>query len=169
MTLLISQECVVSVMFRFASVLVFWGALAQAAFATPEDYCAAYARDFADAGLASPEIWQQRYDNASSVCMYQFTPQTNIVAKPQKSEPKLQPRVKAKIIVAAKPKPMERLTEPDALVEPVANTPVAKLEPGSAEWLDYCARKYVSFSREKGTYVGKSGAERKCLVTADFK
>ena len=155
--------------FSSAGIMIFLGSMAQGALANPIDYCAAYARDFADAGTTSPEIWQQRFENASSACIYQYTPQATAVAKPQKSLPKLQSKAKPKIELAAKPKPIERETEPDPLVEPVANAAPIKLEPGSEAWQDYCARKYVSFSREKGTYVGKSGTERKCLVTADFK
>lgn len=154
-----------------ASVLIFFGITAQVVLASPEDYCAAYARDFADAGKSSPEAWQQRFENASSACLYQYTPQSIVVSKPQKPKPKLQPGVKPKIELAAKPKPIERASNPDPVVEPVATSSATrpKLEPGSEAWIDYCARKYVSFSREKGTYVGKSGVERKCLVTVDFQ
>jgi BA14K-like protein len=43
------------------------------------------------------------------------------------------------------------------------------LQPGSPAWVDYCKRKYVSFNEAKGIYLSKTGIERKCLVTADFK
>ncbi len=160
--------------------------LAQPAFADVQDYCAAYARDFADLRPKDRDIWQQRYDNANADCIEQFTGETVVAAKPMKAKKK--PPAAPKPVAApagasteaiptastskAKPKPVASVAAAgdapaEAAPKPQAAKP--KLTAGSPEWLDYCARKYTSFNREKGTYLSKTGVERKCLVTADFK
>jgi hypothetical protein len=157
--------------------------LAQPAMADVQDYCAAVARDFADLRPKDRDIWQQRYDGANADCVEQFTSAPVIAA--------VQPRAKKKVVAVkpsapvvagaapVEPKAKKKVKQPSAEVatvegavaEPTAKVVSAKTKPapGSAEWLDYCARKYTSFNREKGTYLSKTGVERKCLITADFR
>ena len=152
-----------------------WGGSYEIALATPEDYCAAYAVDFANAGPEDQGIWQRRFDNASNDCRAQYTaPKSEpVVAAVKAKKP-------AKVVAAAKPKPklktvvtpasiktkdVKKVAVEEIVVPAAAKKPV----PGSPEWLDYCKRKYVSFDEKKGTYLSKSGIERKCLITADFK
>jgi BA14K-like protein len=146
--------------FVFSLCVVF--ALALPTAADVADYCAAYARDHADQGAREKLIWQKRYDNALQTCGEQFSFQEPIavIKKPKKQV------VKA---VAEKPKPVLKTKPPSEAPAPqpkkVASIP--KLKTGSPEWMKYCKTKYVSFNEAKGTYLSKTGIERKCLVTAD--
>lgn len=154
--------------------------LAQPAFADVQDYCAAVARDFADLRPKDRDIWQQRYDNANSDCVEQFSPAPLTASKSPNVQKKSVAVVPSKpqpvaTKVATKPKLKKPTTEVATVdgttAEPTAKADVAKPKPvpGSPEWQDYCARKYTSFDKAKGTYLSKTGVERKCLVTADFK
>lgn len=153
---------------------------AQPAFADVQDYCAAVARDFADLRPKDRDIWQQRYDNANADCVEQFSAAPLTAAIP--------PKLIKKPVAVAPPKPQpvaaevatkKKLKKPSAeiatvegtTVEPTAKANVTKPKPvaGSPEWLEYCARKYTSFDKAKGTYLSKTGVERKCLVTSDFR
>lgn len=159
--------------------------LSQPAFADVQDYCAAVARDFADLRPKDRDIWQHRYDDANADCIEQFSSVPTVAV--------VQPKVK-KMVVAAKPSaPKPVAVEPAPVktklksnvkkpvvdvatvegttVEPTAKATAAnpRPTPGSPEWLNYCAHKYTSFNRDKGTYLSKTGVERKCLVTSDFK
>jgi BA14K-like protein len=153
---------------------------AQPAIADVQDYCAAVARDFADLRPKDRDIWQQRYDNASADCIEQFSAPALTAAAPPK------PRKKLVAVAPSKPQPVaskvipkpkskkpttEVATVEGTTAEPTAKADVAKPKPvvGGPEWLDYCTRKYTSFDKKKGTYLSKTGVERKCLVTADFK
>lgn len=133
--------------------------LVAAAQATPADYCAAYARDFADTGTKDEAVWRGHYDAAEKQCLEQYA---GLADGP------------AAAPAPAKPKPpAPRRVQAVAVVDnamPAAAKPAAKpdLEPGSDAWNDYCARKYTSFNRATGTYQSHTGVERKCLVTADF-
>jgi hypothetical protein len=144
-------------------------AATTAAQAAPQDYCRAYAIDFADTAKRGSAWWQQRYDDAEKACLLQFTfdePEPEVAAAPKK-------------VAKAKPKPqaIPVATEPAAddvaaaVVEPAAAAPRRKpnLKEGSEAWLDYCTRKYTSFNKKTGTYTSRTGVERKCLVTADFQ
>jgi BA14K-like protein len=136
--------------------------VAAPAFAAKSDYCAAYARDFADARTKDKPIWQHKYDIALASCM----------AEPKKAEA-VKPATPKK--VAVKPKP-EVIIPPEPVPETVkvetppykdVSTPrSAKPEPGSDAWNKYCTKKYSSFDIKKGTYTSRTGVERKCLVTA---
>ncbi len=130
--------------------------MAAPANATKADYCAAYARDFADARATDKALWQHKFDIAQASCM---------------APPKPVPVVK---IVAPKAKPkiqevMEIPPEPTPDPVPVIEKPTIKLrlvlEPGSAAWNVYCGKKYTSFNPVTGTYKSRTGVERKCLVT----
>ena len=142
--------CITAVLFCFA--------MAAPANATKADYCAAYARDFADARATEKAIWQHKYDIAQASCM---------------TVPKAAPVVK---IAAPKPKPVVREVveippepTPDPVPAPIIEKPAKKLrlvlEPGSAEWNVYCGKKYTSFNPTTGTYKSRTGVDRKCLVT----
>jgi BA14K-like protein len=133
-------------------------ALATPVLANKADYCAAYARDFADARSKDKPIWQHKYDIALAACN----------AEPQKAEvTKPAPVVK---------KPVIKVKAPPAIVPPIPPEPVVveapkikptkaeKLEAGSPAWNDYCSKKYTSFNVKTGTYTSKTGIERKCLV-----
>jgi BA14K-like protein len=39
------------------------------------------------------------------------------------------------------------------------------LVPGSADWNIFCANKYASFNKTKGTYKSFTGVDRKCIVS----
>ncbi len=155
--------------------------------ATPEDYCAAYAVDFANVGPDDQAIWQERFDNASKDCLIQYTTPKS----PPKLEAKVNTKLKVKpVAVAVKiKKPAKVVAVRKVLAKPIV-TPVAikskdvkkvaaaevkivsevkKPAPGTPAWIEYCTRKYVSFDAAKGTYLSKTGLARKCLITADFK
>ncbi len=141
--------------------LLFVGSIVMASEARADvtDYCAAYARDFADHVKKQDVEWQTRYDNSEASCLARFS---NDAAPAPMAKPKLQ-----KAISKQPPKvPPAAPVEEQAPAAPIAQS-VAKLEPGSAEWTAYCRKKYVSFDASKGTYLSKTGVERKCLVTAE--
>jgi BA14K-like protein len=123
--------------------------------ATPQDYCAAYARDFADKGTA--DQWQVRNENALKDCLLIALPATT--AEPKKI-------TKPKIVETKKSKqPSKSVAKPAGIEKPKQSKPI--LQVGSEAWLNYCDKKYASFDRTKGTYESFSGVERKCLVTAE--
>jgi hypothetical protein len=146
----------------FAAGLVVASVSAQAGI---EDYCAAYARDIADEISAQSPNWQRRHDNAEQACLFRFT------AEEAQPEPRPIKR-KAKAVVAIKPPPapepvaVTQADEPAEEPKPAAAKTKPKLKVGSAAWINYCKKKYVSFDAEKGTYKSKTGVVRKCLVTA---
>jgi BA14K-like protein len=117
-------------------------------FATPAmadkpAYCAAYARDFADARSHEKPMWQHKYDIALQACLGPPAPTIIKVVKP------------------AKPKKVET---PIAVDEPLPKP--TQLVAGSEDWNTYCANKYTSFNPKTGTYMSKTGVERKCVVSA---
>ena len=123
---------------------------ANPALATKIDYCAAYARDFADAQSLDKTFWQHKYDIANEACLAEpkVTVQT-INAKPKSKKPKTGPQITS---------PAEPQTTP------TASTNKLKLEPGSENWNTYCANKYTSFNPKTGTYTSRKGVARKCIV-----
>lgn len=129
--------------------------------ATVADYCAAYARDFADHVEKQNPQWQHRYDNAEASCTLRFTTDEKPVVKTKQKTKQVGDKKPAtpKVVVATEP---ETKPEPQQLAKAAP-----KLLQGSPEWTDYCKKKYVSFNEAKGTYLSKTGIERKCLVTAD--
>lgn len=133
------------------------------AHASVADYCAAYARDFADLVKKQDPQWQRRYENAEKSCMFRFTSaeKPTVIEKP-----------KTKKVVSKKTPPPAPAASPELYgdadppsVKAVKVKP--KLVAGSPEWNAYCKKKYVSFNAANGAYLSKSGKERKCLVTAD--
>jgi BA14K-like protein len=131
--------------------------------ATVPEYCAAYARDFADHVKKQDPQWQRRYDNAEAFCLFRFT---------SESKPPAKTRIKKAAVKTPPPPPLAPVEvaapEPAPEPAPAKTTKVKpKLVAGSPEWTDYCKKKYVSFNEAKGTYLSKTGKERKCLVTAN--
>jgi BA14K-like protein len=129
--------------------------------ATVQDYCKAYAQDIADQVEQQSPRWKIRYDNAEKSCLFRFT--TSV-------QPAVKAKSKPKLAVVKKPVKQKLIPKPE--LKPKTETKVVakaipQLEPGSAEWTDYCKKKYVSFDEAKGTYLSKTGVERKCMVTAD--
>ena len=138
---------------------LFCCATAAPANANKADYCAAYARDFADAHATDKPTWQHKYDIAQLSCM--APPKATPVAK--LATPKAKPA--PQVVMEIPPEPT-----PDPVPEPVVEKPSKKLrlilEPGSADWNVYCAKKYTSFNAKTGTYQSRTGVARKCLVTS---
>jgi hypothetical protein len=128
---------------------------ASAAFASPKEYCDAYAKDAADlrigaaidasiipaTGVATEAVdteamrleWERVRDAALSDCLAQYAADQET---PKPSKKKVAPPVKT-----------------------------AELKRGTAAWNAFCAAKYVSFDPKKGTYTGKSGKVRPCQAT----
>lgn len=116
------------------------------AFADSKSYCELFAKDFADGRTTDVDQWQKLYHGAYADCISQYTP----------------------VVPEAAPKKVTEapVVEPPKAADVVAEKPAAKaLEPGSDAWNDYCAAKYVSFNKEKGTYMSRTGRERRCVVT----
>jgi hypothetical protein len=136
---------------------------APAAKANIPDYCAAYARDIADRGKTATD-WQRRHDNAKASCITRFSAFETVT-------PKAKPKPKPVAVTKKPEKPKAEIKTKAKLETPPETKVVAKAAPklkeGSKEWIAYCKQKYVSFNESKGTYLSKSGIERKCLVTAD--
>lgn len=122
------------------------------AHADARSYCQDYARDMATARLSgaailtgerqpvSNEQWKNANSEILSDCLETFAPAS---AAPLKTT------VRKKSVAAAAVSPSQD----------------ADLKPGSKAWKDYCAKKYVSFDAASGTYTGKSGTRRPCVVS----
>ncbi len=108
-------------------------------------YCAAYARDFADARAKDKVLWQHKYDIALQGCM---------------GEPK---PVAVSVPAIVKKKVVEKIVEPNPVLVPQK----LGLAAGSADWNIYCANKYTSFNPKTGTYMSKTGVERRCVVSSN--
>lgn len=137
------------------------------AFADKAAYCKAYARDFADQSSVDQTLWQHKYQIAIDACLAKHT---SVQPKPMVFRPKTKNMVPAapapKPVVVEETKPVPK-PEVVATAKPVIKSEAkpAGLIAGSAEWNDYCAKKYVSFNAKNGTYQSKTGVERKCLVS----
>jgi BA14K-like protein len=133
--------------------------LATPAMADKPAYCAAYARDFADARTKDKPMWQHKYDIALQACMTVPKPLVARIpddAKKVVESPKKVVKVKKEEVAAPAPEPA-----PEPASKPEKS---AKLEPGSAEWNTYCTNKYSSFNVKTGKYTSKTGVQRRCLV-----
>lgn len=135
-----------------------YATMATPANASKAEYCAAYARDFADARATDKALWQHKYDIAQASCLAPPKPAPLVKITTPKPKPKVQEIVEI---------PPEPTLDPGP--EPVIEKPAKKLrlilEPGSAAWNVYCDKKYSSFNPVTGTYTSRTGTERKCLVT----
>ncbi len=131
------------------------------AFADKAAYCKAYARDFADQSSPDQTQWQHKYQIAIDACLTKHVAPTT---KPMVFRPKTKNMVPAAPV--EKPVVVQAVTKPPVakpVIKPAA-LPTALVQ-GSAEWNDYCTKKYVSFNAKTGTYQSKTGVERKCIVT----
>ena len=126
-------------------------AIGSPVMADKPDYCAAYARDFADARSKDKPMWQHKYDIALAACM----------AEPKQAET-IKPAIVKKRAEKAEA-PQDIPPEPKIAETSVPARP-AKLVAGTAAWNDYCSNKYTSFNVKTGTYKSRTGVERKCLV-----
>jgi BA14K-like protein len=144
-------------MWRFAFLALAFVSSTEA-HADVKDYCAAYARDFADLVKKQDPDWQPRYDNSEASCLQRFS---------QDVTPELKTRPKIKTAVSKKPPKVALAPVKETAPESQAIKSPAGLTPGSPAWTAYCEKKYVSFDASKGTYLSKTGIERKCLVTKD--
>ena len=136
------------------------------AFADRPAYCAAYARDFANAATREKILWQHKYDISLQACLAQAKPKVVAVLMPSIVN-KTPPPVVAEA-VPPEPLPLpaaNRKVKLVATMKTVLAAPV-KIVQGSDDWNAYCAQKYTSFDSKKGTYLSRTGVERKCLVTA---
>ena len=124
---------------------------ANPAFATKADYCAAYARDFADIQTQDKTLWQHKYDIAKDECLAEPKAAAQVIRIKSKSTPKTTSSI---AVVPAEP-----------LSTPAPANAKQKLEPGTDDWNNYCANKYTSFSAKTGTYTSHTGVERKCVVS----
>lgn len=136
---------------------------ASAAQADSKSYCEIYAKDFASAKTSDVDQWQQMYRNSYSDCMQQYGASTTETPKAeglQKPKPVAQKKRIATI------KAPEKTAEPavgDAAAQKTAAN--AAMQEGSDEWNTYCAKKYVSFNKETGTYKSRTGKVRHCVVS----
>jgi BA14K-like protein len=110
-------------------------------------YCAAYARDFADARAKDKVLWQHKYDIALQSC----------IGEPKQVEASV-PVAPKKVVVA---KAVELVPDPAPAPKKVA------MVAGSDDWNIYCANKYTSFNPKTGTYMSKTGVERRCVVSTN--
>ncbi len=79
-----------------------------AAWATPKDYCEAYARDFADRGPKDEKLWNVHRDNAMADCLLQFQP-ANAAPEEQAPPP---PKIVKKVAKAPAPQKVKRKVAP---------------------------------------------------------
>ncbi len=129
-------------------ILLAWAA---PAWADKASYCQAYAKDFSDQRTTDKVTWQHKYQIALDSCLASHKP---ILAKP--------------ILVAAPP-PIQQAPKPVAVTKSAPPAAPAQLVAGTAAWNNYCTKKYTSFNAKTGMYQSRTGVERHCLVTPDFK
>lgn len=137
-------------------------ALASPALADKAAYCQAYARDFSDQVASDKAAWQHKYQIALDDCLAANKTSAAIAVKAVAPKPTAQPQaVSAKATTNPPPVVVSKSTP----TQKVADN--AGLTPGSAEWNDYCAKKYTSFDAKSGLYMSHTGVKRHCLVTKD--
>lgn len=124
---------------------------ASPALANKSDYCAAYARDFADAQTSDKSLWQHKYDIANESCLVEPKATGQAIKSKQKSK---KPMAESQSAVPAEPQ-----------TAPASAPEKQKLEVGSENWNTYCSNKYTSFNPKTGTYTSHTGVERKCIVS----
>lgn len=140
-------------------------------------WCAAYARDFADARATDKVLWQHKYDIAQKSCLDKEQLAAPVV-ETKKPEPPKVDVAKASASATEIPKPLSKASVAPAAESAVTNAPVVEApikgkhkqangapEKGSPEWNAYCAKKYTSFDPATGSYKSLTGVARKCLYT----
>jgi hypothetical protein len=146
-------------------ILALFGSLAAgtSAHADQAGWCAAYARDFADARTTDKALWQHKYEIAQKSCLdgqVSSAPVADVKKVDTPAVASAAPAVKAAAIPA--PKAVAPAAAPVPEKKKVAS---GAPQPGTPEWNDYCAKKYTSFNPATGTYKSLTGVERKCLYT----
>ena len=123
--------------------------LTSGAFAGPDVYCDAYARDIANrktgqeadtlagtiggaiggtvTGGVTDEKWHRSYDKTFAACMDSYKPR-----------------------------------DVEAISEPAPAKKSGKPKPGTRQWADYCATHYRSYDADTGKYKSYSGEMRPC-------
>jgi len=130
-----------------------------AAHADQAGWCAAYARDFADARTTDKALWQHKYDIAQKSCLDGQVSSAPAAELKKADAPATAPPMKVAAIQAPK------VVAPAAPVPEKTKVSSGPPEPGTPAWNDYCAKKYSSFNAATGTYTSLTGVERKCLYT----
>lgn len=118
------------------------------AYADLQSYCAAYGDDIAAMRLSGQSI----------LTGAQMAP----LAEAQRAE--VARAAEADCLSRFAPTVTARATVRSAAAAPAAP---GALKAGSAAWKAYCTKKYSSFNPATGTYTGRSGKERPCIVTRD--
>lgn len=147
--------------------------LSGAAHADQEGWCAAYARDFADARATDKVLWQHKYDIAQKSCLEKVVSASPAAAvdTPKKVEvvatetPKKAEDMAGKMTEIPAVKPVAKAVAPAAVVPEKTKVSSGVPQVGSEEWNAYCAKKYTSFDANTGTYQSRTGVQRKCLYT----
>jgi outer membrane biosynthesis protein TonB len=106
--------------------ILFADVVTSTAWATPKDYCLAYARDFADTGPKDEKTWTTRHDNALADCLFQYQSVTAESPKvPRRKVVKAAPKpaVKPKPVEAVETADVEPLPEPAVIVAPDIEPP----------------------------------------------
>jgi hypothetical protein len=134
-------------------------AFAGSAHADQAGWCAAYARDFADARATDKVLWQHKYDIAQKDCLEKEA-QSSPVVETKKAETTT--ATSSQKVAAATPA-KDVAPEPAAPVKKdVASGPPVE---GTPEWNAYCSKKYSSFESKTGMYLSHTGVQRKCIYT----
>lgn len=175
--------------------LILLGYGAGFARADVRSYCTAYARDAADAALgvtgagtlagANNDQWAAENTTALDQCLALYgQPQAQAeAAQPTGAEPAgKQSAAPAKVAAAPAPAAQRHASPPagkqrmkliaSAHAPPIASVSPSQggagnsgLQPGTAAWNAYCAKKYTSFNPATGTYKSYKGNQRRCVVT----
>ena len=148
-------------------------AFSGAAHADKAGWCAAYARDFADARATDKILWQHKFDIAQKSCLDKaVSAAPSAAADAQKNvevvdteTPKKAEDVPVKMAAIPAAKPVAKAVAPAVVVPGKTKVASGVPEVGSAEWNAYCAKKYSSFDAKTGTYQSRTGVQRKCLYT----
>jgi hypothetical protein len=129
---------------------------ADVALADPARYCEAYAKDAADLRIGAAI-------GASII------PATGVVSKAVDTDAmRLEwERVREAALSDCLAQYDTKEASKPVRKKPARPVKAAELVPGTAAWNAYCAAKYVSFNPATGTYKGKSGKIRPCLVTSN--
>jgi BA14K-like protein len=150
--------------FRGLILFAIMACCSTAAFATPKEYCEAYARDFADRVAKAGEVWEARKSSALADCLFQFQRPTAEVTKPiERKIPKPAPKA---AVAQAKPKKTaepaiaadepasvaEELPEPAVIVAPDIEPPARKAP--AAAGIDAPKKSKTLFAK---LFPGKAG------------
>jgi BA14K-like protein len=85
------------------------------------------------------------------------------IDEPKQAEASV-PAAPKKVVVA---KAVELVPDPTPAPTPPSAPKKVAMVAGSDDWNIYCANKYTSFNPKTGTYMSKTGVERRCVVSAN--